>query len=346
MSSIYFLNISQPFTGLCNQLNSIISTICYCISNEKIIVINMFLKEIYTNNYTSISNIFDLEKTNKFLEKYNVALMDGNFTNNLTIITAKYHTNNKEKDVTDIVKTFLNNNVFFMSKDINLNSIFEDIESHVEKKLTIQFNYFKMSFSEKFNFLQNDIHIDFNNMNFVMSPCWGLIDSPEFVNITKDIYNNLFFHDSLINISNNFVQSINISDSSIVNIIHLRLENDAIYFWSRINNMSQEDFYKKLSEKYIEKITEHINKLDNTIILTYDDNNEVINYLKNNSYNYFIHNKIKNHDREVNAIIDFINAKQCNNTFIAVKGSTFSKTISVIIKAKLISWIDINNIIL
>jgi hypothetical protein len=344
MSSIYFLNISQPHTGLCNQLNSILSTICYCINKEKIIVINNFLQEVYTDNYTCISNIINLQRTNKFLEKYNVALIDHNFIHDLTIINAKYHTNNKEKDVTDIVKTFLTNNTLFISKYINLHSIFEDIEPNVGKKLTIYFNNFTMTFSEENGFLRNDIHIDFNNMNFVMAPSWDLIESPEFINITADIYNNLFFHDCHINDSNNFIQSISTTGSNSINIIHLRLENDAIEFWSRQNNMSQGDFSKKLSEKYIEKINQHINKSDTTIILTYNNNNEVINYLNNNNYRYFIHDKVKNNNREVNAIVDILNAKNCNNVFIAVGGSSFSWTIAKTTKAKFISWFDINNI--
>jgi hypothetical protein len=348
MSSIYVLNISASFTGLCNQLNFIINSICYCINKEKIIVVNNFLQEIYTNNYTSISNILELEKINIFLEKYNVALIDANNTNNLSIISAFYYSNNKEKNVTDIINTFLINNTLFISKDINLNSLFEDIDYGFEKKLKIKFmltnNSFTMSFSEKNEFLENDIHIDFNNMNFNNLTNWDLINSPEFIYITTDICNHLFFHESLINNSNNFIQSINIKDTCIVNIIHLRLESDAIQYWSHINNLNEEDFTKKLSEKYIEKITQYINKLDKTIILTYNDDNEVINYLKNNEYNYFIHNKIKNNNREVNAVIDIINAKYCNNIFIAVKGSTFSETISKIIKPKFISWIDINNI--
>lgn len=349
MSSIYFLQLSLPQTGLCNQLNSLLATICYCVNNEKIIVIDKFLKEINTNNYAPIAEILNLEKTNQFLEKYNIALVDGNFTDNLNIITAKYGCNDIFTDVTSVVKSFLTNNKLIIKKEIDLNSIFGDCHVNKAKILKIDFmlnnhNRFTMSFSEKNNFLTKDIDIDFSNKNYTMIPSWEPIDTPQHINMTTDIYKNLTFHDVLIIHSNQFIQKTGITGSSIVNIIHLRLEDDAISFWSYQNKLTKEDFKKRLSEKYIHLINTLIDKKDKTIILTYDTNNTVINFLKDNNYNYFIHDKIKNNNREVNAIIDIINSKYCNNVFISVCGSTFSWTIAKLIQPKLIEWIDINNI--
>lgn len=350
MSSIYFLQLSLPQTGLCNQLNSLLSTICLCVNNEKIIVIDKFLKEIHTNNYAPIADILDLEKTNQFLEKYNIALVDGCFTKDLNIISAKYGCNDIFMDVTNIVKSFLMDNKLIIKKEIDLNSIFGgDCQVNKAKILKIDFmlnnhNRFTMSFSEKNNFLTKDINIDFTNKNYILSPKWELIDTPQNINMTTDIYKNLTFHDVLVIHSNQFIQKIGITETTVVNIIHLRLEDDAVRHWSSINKLSKEMFKKRLSEKYIHLINTLIDKKDKTIILTYDSNNLVINHLKNNNYNYFIHDKIKNNNREVNAIIDIINSKCCNNVFISVGGSFFSWTIAKIIQPKLIEWIDINNI--
>jgi hypothetical protein len=349
MSSIYFLNLAQQHTGLCNQLNSLLSTICFCINNEKIIVIDKFLQEIHTNNYLPIADVINLEETNLFLEKYNIALIDGNFTSNLHIISAKYGNNNVYIDVTNIVNKFLHNNKFIINKKVNLTSIFGDNLPNVSKHLKIHFllnnhNHFNMVFYENNGFLLNDINIDFSNKNYIQSPSWDLIDSPQFKNITRDIYKNLLFNNTLICSSNNFIQKLNITDTTNVNIIHLRLENDAIDFWSKGNKLSNTDFYKKLTEKYINLITNNIDKKDKTIILTYNTNNVVIDYLKYNNYDFFIHDKIKNNNREVNAIIDIINSKHCNNVFIAVGGSSFSWTISKLINPKITLWFDINNI--
>ena len=349
MTSLYFLNLSNKSSGLCNQLNSLLSTICLCLNKEKIIVIDKFLKEINTDNYSPISDIINLEKTNKFLEKYNIALIDGCFTYNLNIINAKYGCDNIFIDVTKKIKYFLNNNSFRINKNINLNNLFQDCQPNKEKILKIDFilnnhNLFSMSFSEKNGFLKNDINIIFNNKNYTSAPSWDLIDSNEFIDITNDIYKNIFFNDCLINESNKFIDLINLDSNSIVNIIHLRLEEDAINWWSTINNINKNDFKIKLINKYIGLINELINKEDKTIILTYSNENMVLDYLKNNNYNYYIQEKNKNNNREVNAIIDIINSKHCNNVFIAVGGSTFSWTISKLIKFKTIEWFDINKL--
>jgi DNA polymerase elongation subunit (family B) len=201
-----------------------------------------------------------------------------------------------------------------------------------------------MVFNENNCFLLNDINIDFSNKNYIQSPSWDLIDSPQFKTITTDIYKNLLFNNTLICSSNNFIQTLNVTDNTNVNIIHLRLENDAIEFWSTENKLSNRDFYYKLTEKYINLITNLIDKNDKTIILTYNTKNDVIEYLKKNNYNYFIQHKLKNNNREVNAIIDILNSKYCNNVFIAVGGSTFSWTINKLISPRIISWIDINNV--
>jgi len=316
---------------------------------EKIIVIDKFLAEIYSNNYLPISSIIDLEETNKFLEKYNVALVDGNFTDKLNILNATYGYDKIFVDVTDKVKLFLENNILFIENKINLNFLFGDPVLGEKKCLKIDFtlnnfNRFSLSFYEENGFLKNDINIDFTNKNYIWAPSWTLIDSPEFTDISKDIYKNLCFHVDIQNSSNAFIEELNISSSDIVNVIHLRLENDALAFWSGSNNLSPENLYAKLSEVYISLISSLINKNDKTVILTYSYENTVIDYLKNNNYNYYIHNKNKNNNREVNAVIDFINAKQCNNVFIAVSGSTFSWNICKIVNAKCIEWIDIGNI--
>jgi hypothetical protein len=348
MSGIFFLYPSQKFTGLCNQLYTIISTICSCINNQNIIIIDNFLQEIHTNNYLPISEVLDLEKTNIFLEKYNIALIDGSYTNDLNIINAIYGTDNNFKDVTNIVKQFLNDNRFVIDKNININILFGDHLFKVEKKLKINFsiennNKFTLSFPEKYGYLTNDVNIDFRHKNYIFNPLWHLLDDPNYVNIANDIFKNLHFSQKFINESNEFIEKISLLNNNI-NVIHLRLEEDGIEFWSVGNNLSHQEFKRELSNKYIHLIQNCINKEDNTIILSYSIDNDVINYLKNNGYNYFIHKKIKNNNRELNAIVDLLNSKHCNNIFIGVIGSTYSATITKIINPKIIKWINIMNL--
>jgi hypothetical protein len=140
------------------------------------------------------------------------------------------------------------------------------------------------------------------------------------------------------------VKKIGINENSIVNVIHLRLEQDAIDCWSYDNRISREEFKNKLSETYIDLIKKTIHKEETTILLTYEYHNEVMDYLKNNQYQYFVLEKRKKANREINAIIDLLNSKHCNNVFIGVTKSTFSCTVRKIMKPKIIEWINVNNI--
>jgi len=128
-----------------------------------------------------------------------------------------------------------------------------------------------------------------------------------------------------------------------INILHLRVEDDATNHWNKFNNLSNEEFKNKLEEKYINLIEKYINKEDQNIILTYSTNNKVIDYLKENNYKYYFIEKKVNLGREVNALVDFLISQECNNIFIGnfdmnnelINGSTFSYLISILLKSNI-----------
>ena len=359
MSSIYYLKLCQQHTGLCNQLNSLLSTICYCIMNnnkQNIIVIEHFLQEIQTENYMPISNLFNIKELNVFLEKYNIQLVDGYFTNNLKILNATYGFEESIINVTHIINTlFLNNDNLVINKNINLNNLFGDVAPNKQKQIKIDFildnNKFKLTFLEDGCFLNNNIDINFKNKNYIMAPDWALIDKTKLID---DIYKNFNFNNNLFLLSDNFINKLlnnSLSESisglkytNNINIIHLRIEQDAIDHWSVVNKLSKHIFYEKIIEKYIYLINKLIMKNDKTIILSYSSENIIIDYLKNNNYNYYYCEKIKNNNREYNAIIDLLNSRHCNNLFIGVGGSTFSHYISKMSNSKQVEMIDFNNI--
>jgi hypothetical protein len=105
-----------------------------------------------------------------------------------------------------------------------------------------------------------------------------------------------------------------------INVVHLRVELDMIY---RMDSNNMWAVRERIETSYIDLIKENIQKDDLTIILTYDLNNNVINYLKENGYNYFYTEK-KYPEREYNAIIDFLIGERCNNIFIGFPVSTYS----------------------
>ena len=347
MSSCFFLNLAHPQTGLCNQLNSLMTAICLCFNKEKIIVIDNFLKEVHTNNFCPIAEIINLEETNRFLKKYNVALVDANFAHNLNIISATYGKNDTFIDVTHKIKQFLNNNSFSISNTININHLFDNfLLGESDKQIKIEFilnnyNTFSLSFSVNNLFLNNEININFSNKNYINAFEWTLIEHENFVNMTNDIYKNLIFCDQFIINSNLFLSRNNIRKEDRINIIHIRIEQDAIDFWGKHN---KEMFINKLVKFYIDSIRELIGRNDKTIILSYELNNCIVQFLNDNNYKYYYYEKDKNQNRECNAIIDIINGKSCNNVFIGAGGSTFSHTLLKLISPKKIRMIELNNI--
>ena len=174
-----------------------------------------------------------------------------------------------------------------------------------------------------------------------ISDSW--IDSSKFF----DIYNNIVFTPNFYKLSNNLIPEIKqkLGDDIKINIIHLRVEDDAIIHWANINKTRPDVFKKVLEAKYIYLINKYINKYAFTIVMTYNKNNNVIQYLKNNGYYFFTQKKDPGFGRERNAILDLILAQRANNFFIGAAGSTFSHFINNTARdLKKTILIDIDNI--
>ena len=136
-----------------------------------------------------------------------------------------------------------------------------------------------------------------------------------------------------------------------INIIHLRLENDGIIHWAKMNNIPQDIYKAYLEEKYIHLIKTYLSKTDETILLSSSlSSNSVIDFLNQNNYNYKFITKFFD-DREKNAIVDLLVSKYCNNVFIGnfninnCSGSTFSYYIWKITNDNVIKiYIDLDRI--
>jgi hypothetical protein len=119
-----------------------------------------------------------------------------------------------------------------------------------------------------------------------------------------------------------------------------------------MNNLSESEYRRLLEDKYISAIVENFDKNDGVLVLSYDYNNRVIEYLNNNGYSLLCPQKYNDLGREENAIIDFLIAKKlCNNAFIGnfnldkLNGSTFSYLIYLHLKPSTqYIYIDIDNI--
>lgn len=259
--------------GLCNQLFFLINSILYSSQrNINKIIVSNFVSDNTLLTKINTMNLINIEKTNEFLKKYNVMIID-------------YTTSNTEHD-----------------------------------------------FSE-------NVHITLAYSSLVTS--W--INSSNFF----DILNNITFQDNFYKLSTNLIPEIKLKlgEDIKINIVHLRLEPDALIHWSKMNNMNIDKFKIILEKKYIYLINKFINKNAFTIIMSYSTNNNVIRFLNINKYNYFIKKKDLSIGRECNALVDLLLARQMNNFFIGSGGSTFTECIMNTTNKKKTIMIDLNNIL-
>lgn len=325
----YAINICpNSDSGLCNQLYSLINCICHCINEDiNILFVDKFYKSINTNNYCNINEIININFMNNFLSRYNIFLVDSkNFIFNVENAFLIDDEGNELHNVTDNINIFLKNNYFFISSNMILNFIPSNDTFLLKIKYTIDNGFFYEIKTIKNKMLSENILYDFNNLFYHVTSVVGY-KSTYFWDILKNIeFTNEFIFNAQL-IKNN----INIHNSSKINCIHLRIENDLIDSYSKIFNL---DYYliKNIFENYFIKIIEQIiNKKDLTIILTSETDNNVIKYLSNNNYFFQIIPKLYN-DRELNAIIDLEVGQICNNTLIIVFESSFSYTLKHKIK--------------
>lgn len=158
----------------------------------------------------------------------------------------------------------------------------------------------------------------YTNTDFLISPILYMGNSKNNILYTN-ILNNIRFLDFYSNIAKNNIYS------NEINVIHLRLEEDALDIFSREMGIHR-DVYKFINEhRYIECIKEYIDKSVMTIVIG-SKNNRVIDFLRENKYIFMATNKIFD-KREINAVIDLNIGFECNKVFIGSFDSTFSYTI-------------------
>ena len=322
---MYFFSFSEKKMGLTNQIFALSNGINNAIKNNyKVVVIDRFLTDYNEDNYINISNVLDIDQMNiYFRQKYDLILVD-RYNFNFELLNVNYGVESNYLDITqNIKKYFYNNGKLFIKKDTNLNNIQGDPCYGIVKHILLKYSINNHIVIDKY--MENlERHIDYTNDNYIRcSMGWPSKTYDTFLDILLHIkYNKIF-----LDISSKQLSMINLTNK--VNLIHLRIEDDAIDHRSRMNKMNREDFKIKLENKYIYLIQQYIDKKDITILLSSSFDNNVINFLNDNKYNYFKSTKNFKY-RELNAIIDLIISRQCNNIFIGNfnlngnNGSSFS----------------------
>jgi hypothetical protein len=161
-----------------------------------------------------------------------------------------------------------------------------------------------------------------------------------------EIYNNIQFQNHFYNLSNNLIIEIHdkLGNDVKINIIHLRIEDDAVNHWSKRNNMSALLFKVLLVDKYLYLIKKYINKESFTIVNTYNKDNIIIKFLYENGYKFFTKKSNLSDGRECNALRDLLLARKMNNFFIGATRSTFSDFILNSASFKKSIMIDLDNV--
>lgn len=342
MSKTLFLEPSWYGTGLTNEIFFIVYGIIDCINNKrKNLVINNFRLEPMTNKFCGINEILDIHYLNILLKKYDIAVFD---RNNLSfnIDTIIYGLNDITIDITKESKElFYTSNKLRIPAGTILNNIKGDPLSGQAKKLYITYTINSNTVVEEYSeYIHKDIILDLQNPTNILN--WEQIDNcyikdrELFDYLLKNIkFNNRFVKYSeialLINKNNEYTNISNIDfQNKKTNVIHLRVEKDMTGHMLSHNKMTQEEYDIELQNKYIELIKQYFSKNDIIFLLSYDINNNVVNFLKENDYEFYITKKQIFEGREQHAIVDLLIGEKCNNYFIGNwnfdirQGSTFS----------------------
>ena len=335
MDRIYLAMVGAVGCGLTNQLYSLVNSLVIAHTEHKrFVILNEFNQNYNSSSCCPVSDIIDMDHLNKQIESLGLTVFDKNYVT-MNITSVKYGTYFEVIDISsEINEKFIRDGKLVIRKGTNFNDIGGDPTPGKHKKLFIR--YFINEISDEVTYdeyISQDIIFDLSRLpQGDMFNSINKYNTPLFVNILQNLKFTPIFYD----LSSNFVRNLGIES---VNVIHLRNEEDALPFWGTINNMPAFEFKRVLNDKYISLIQRYFNKDIPILILTGNIQNDVIKFLIDNDYKFYVSDKtlILNagsprliNGRETNAIIDLLIGEHCNSVFIGCvnpenfHGSTFS----------------------
>lgn len=346
-NNMYFAKINASYTGFTNQIFYLITSIIIAYTKgHKVIVVDGFLNDISKTTYTPISQILNISEVNTFLKKtYDIIIIDKHDIK-FELTNVKYGTKTNNIDLTaSIIEKFCKDNTLYINKNTKFNDIQGDPCFGILKRLFLTYKINEYIIEEIYDeHLLEDINIDFLNSHYIFTPGW--INTHN-ISVFERILGNIHYTNDFLDKSSLILKDIKINNR--INVLHLRLEDDAIKHWSNMNGMSEHNYKEYIENKYIGLIKKYISKTDENIILSNSLSNRVIDFLKDNNYVFKFSHKFFE-DREKNAIVDLLISKYCNNIFIGnfnvinLNGSTFSYYIGKLIKNNRQVYIDLDHI--
>lgn len=346
--------------GLCNQIFSLVTGIIKCSMEQKShCIIDSFNCCIEKGNIIEISKIINLDQTtiniNKIKGLENIKLFDrADFK--IELIDARYgidefnNINVKTRFDFTFDEIIDNMNQFFG------NDPYPGIKKYLYAKYMINDKIFITRFDENsFKFTEL-----FNN-NYILNDLFinKRDDFSWYNRFNKDLFSlilkNIRFTDGFYEIIDKIKENHQITDK--LNVIHFRLEQDAINHWSVQNNMDKQNFQQILCDKYEALINNHIERNDKIYVLSAQEdyiiekfsNNHELVYTSLKTKNEYLMEYYGSTGRELCGIIDLLIGINCSKLFIGChsyklsRGSSFSYAISENVNCKRI-LIDLDNI--
>ena len=288
--------IVSPRYGLCNQLQTIVKGILLGIKYNRNLYINNFQIDANNGELCDINDILDIKNINIFL--HNIIKTP------IKILVAIDH-------------SIINNLSDYYLPNINYNNIptMNYINDTIELNKTMKIIY-----------LGNIVSLNtYKSFNY----CYDDYSCNNFYNL---IISNIQFHENFYKMKDNIKQQLELTQ---FNCIHLRIEDDALNFFSKCYNLSVQDYNTQLLNFYNDNIKIYSqNKIyicsgmlnfNNKINFNYYEdlmkNNMLLCDKKNISLDeYYLKN------RELVAIIDLLIAYD-SECFVGSHISSFSQVI-------------------
>lgn len=315
----YCIRLYENNAGLCNQLLALINGIILARRQGKTeIELSPFLSCIHSQHATNPDKIFDLVNMSAGLD---VKLKTR------SVFRLDYGVEGIYRDITVSALNNCRNSagiVDIPTDDVARARLFGDHIPNVLKRVVLVRDGSRLVFDDTKpirlnvkNATSADI-VDWSQYRFLM---YWYDTFPEF----DSVFNTLKFHPRLVEKAQSILEQLD--HKSKINVCHLRIESDAVAHWSKMNNMSPEEFQQKLYDLY-RKYIATIPIKEQLIILTYDTQHPLVEEFRStHTVHTFKHDES---GREIHAILDLLIGASCTGTFIGChnlalkRGSTFS----------------------
>jgi hypothetical protein len=324
MNSCYLCLPGEFGHGLTNQLYTLINGIIIAQAERRLfLLVGSFNPDYERGGHRRVSDLIDLPHLNTLVS--DLTILDQALAQ-LTIERIEYGSYFRLVDLTQpLMTTYYQDRVLSLPPTLKFNDVKGDPHPNVPKKLMIHFQidsirthliyeeersgWIKLGLSEipvlpKMNLINR-----FNKVLFDR-----LVSQIRFTSYFSDLVDTFF----------------EMIDGTRINVIHTRLEVDALNFWGPINHLSPDQFDDRLSHIYIKLIDRHFDPTIPVLVLTGTISNSVIDYLHSHKYKVHIGPKNLVEGRELNAILDLLAGERCTDVFIGnvnphtFTGSTFS----------------------